>query len=260
MGLTIHYRLKAKGSASSASKLVTSLHHAAHDLPFKEVGSIMDLSGSECMFDRREKDDPLRWLLCQAQGSVEVKGVHRMPDGKWDDSYVRVNPAQVIAFTAWPGEGCEDSNIGLCQYPSEIFSSQHGTLKTKLSGWSWRSFCKTQYASNLECGGIANFLRCHLAVIALMDKAKSLGCLEHVSDEGQFWENRNVEALVKSVGSWNQMIAAFGGKLKDVVGEGVEMPIAEYPNFEQLEAAGQSKLPPDIEQLAQLIKQVSQKS
>jgi hypothetical protein len=56
------------------------------------------------------------------------------------------------------------------------------------------------------------------------------------------------------------MIAAFGGKLKDVLGAGVEMPIADYPDFEKLELAGQSQLPPQIEQLAQLIKQVSLKS
>ena len=94
----------------------------------------------------------------------------------------------------------------------------------------------------------------------MLDKAKVLGCLDKVSDEGGFWKKRNVEELVKEIGSWNEMIAAFGGKLKDVMGGGVEMPIADYPNFEQLEMAGQSQLPPEIEQLAQLIKQVSQKS
>jgi hypothetical protein len=107
--------------------------------------------------------------------------------------------------------------------------------------------------------GIQNFLRCHFTVIAMLDKAKEMGCLAEAYDEGKFWENRDVEALVKEIGSWNQMIAAFGGRLKDVLGGGVEMPIAEYPNFEQLELAGQSQLPPQIEQLAQLIKQVSLK-
>lgn len=52
----------------------------------------------------------------------------------------------------------------------------------------------------------------------------------------------------------------MGLKLKDVLGGGVEMPIADYPDFEKLELAGQSRLPPEIEKLAQLIKQVSQKS
>jgi hypothetical protein len=93
----------------------------------------------------------------------------------------------------------------------------------------------------------------------MLDKAKQLGCLASASDEGGFWEQRNLEALVKEVGSWNQMIAAFGGKLKDLLGDGIEMPIANYPDYERLELAGQSQLPPEMEQLAKLIKQVCQK-
>jgi len=256
MGLTIHYSLKAIGSEAQARKLIEQLHQKARDLPFKEVGELVDLSGGQCDFDQRDKEDPLRWLLIQAQGSVSLA---QLP-GESEYSSRRVSPTRLIAFTAWPGEGCEESNFGLCQYPAAIMDPRHGKLKTKLSGWCWKSFVKTQYSSDPRCGGVQNFLRCHLTVMAMLDKAKQLGCLDEVSDEGGFWEQRNVEALVKEIGSWNEMIAAFGGRLKDVLGDGVEMPIAEFPNFEQLELAGQSQLPPQIEQLAQLIQQVSQKS
>ena len=255
MGLTIHYKLKAKGTATAVRKLVAALHQQAHDLPFKEVGDLVDLAGDECHYDKRGQDDPLRWLLIQGQGSVNLS---HLP-GESEYSSRRVSPTRMIAFTAWPGEGCEESNFGLCQYPAETVDPRHGKLKTKLSGWRWGSFVKTQYSSDPQCGGVPNFLRCHLTVIAMLDRAKQLGCLGLVSDEGGFWEQRNVEALVKEIGSWNEMIAAFGGRLKDVLGGGVEMPIADYPNFEVLELAGQSQLPPGIEQLARLIKQVSQK-
>jgi hypothetical protein len=255
MGLTIHYTLKAKGMDASARKLVEALHQAALDLPFKETGDLVDLTGDECDFDKRTRDDPLRWLLIQAQGSVSLK---HLP-GESEYSSRRVSPVRMIAFTAWPGEGCEESNFGLCQYPA---TTEHDgkRILTRLSGWRWSSFCKTQFASDPNCGGVQNFLRCHLTVIAMLDQAKQHGCLDEVRDEGGFWEARDVEALVKQVGSWNEMIAAFGGKLKDLCGDGVEMPISEYPNFEQLEMAGQTQLPPGIEELAQLIKQVSQKS
>jgi hypothetical protein len=255
MGLTIHYKLKAKGTAVAARKLVEALHQQVHDLPFKEAGDLVDLAGEECNYDKRDKDDPLRWLLIQSQGSVSLS---HLP-GESEYSSRRVSPTRMIAFTAWPGEGCEQSNFGLCQYPAEIVDPRHGKLKTKLSGWRWSSFCKSQYSSDPQCGGVPNFLRCHLTVIAMLDRAKQLDCLGSVSDEGGFWEQRNVEALVKEIGSWNEMIAAFGGRLKDVLGCGVEMPIADYPNFEALELAGQSQLPPGIDQLARLIKQVSQK-
>ena len=249
MGLTIHYKLKAKGTDASARKLVEALHQKAHDLPFKEMGDIVDLSDSECDFDRRGKEDPLHWLLIQSSGNLSLKNGRPIVEGEKADSWISVPPKRLIAFTAWPGQGCEESNFGLCQYPAEILHPQLGKLKTKLSGWNWSSFCKTQYASDPNCGGVQNFLQCHLSVIAMLDHAKLLGCLEYVGDEGGFWDNRNVGTLVKEIGSWNQMIAAFGGRLKDVLGGGVEMAIAEFPNFEQLEMAGQSQLPPGIEEL-----------
>jgi hypothetical protein len=103
---------------------------------------------------------------------------------------------------------------------------------------------------------VPNFLQCHLTVIAMLDKAKELGCLAEVNDEGGFWEKRDLKALVQEIGSWNEMIAAVGGKLKDLLGEGpvgVEAPIPQYENFEQLELAGQAKLPPGYQKLFRLI-------
>ena len=108
-----------------------------------------------------------------------------------------------------------------------------------------------------------NFLQCHLSVIALLDKAKALGCLEHVSDEGEFWEKRDLQALSMQVGLLDQMIAAFGGLLKDLSGDdspAVELAVGNYPDFERLEAAGQSKPPPGLENLAKLIVRVAGKA
>jgi hypothetical protein len=261
MGLTIHYALKAR-SESSARKLIHELHQTAHDLPFKEIGDVVELSGAACDPDNRDPDDPLRWLLIQSSASVKLNGTHKLGNGRQGESWMTVNPAHLIAFTAWPGEGCEESNMGLCLYPAEVASSR-GPVQTKLTGWRWHSFCKTQYASNPECGGVSNFLRCHLTVIAMLDKARALGGLGEVSDEGGFWEQRDLPALVKEIGSWNEMIAAFGGKLKDLVGQnsmGLESAIAEFPNFEQLEAAGQDKLPPEFARLMELITRVAKAS
>ena len=93
----------------------------------------------------------------------------------------------------------------------------------------------------------------------MLDKAKELGCLADVSDEGDFWQKRDLKALVQEVGSWNEMIAALGGRLKDLLGEGplgVQSPITQYQNFEQLELAGQDKLAPGYEKLFKLISRV----
>ncbi len=257
MGLTIHYSLTTQRGEVEARNLVAALHQAAQDLPFKELGDIVDLSGAACGFERCDRKNPLHWMLCQAQGSVRLSQVHRTGTGRMADAWLNVSPSRVIGFNAWPGEGCEESNFGLCQYPGEIFSPRFGRVKTKLAGWHWSSFCKTQYASNPDRGGVVNFLRCHLTVVAMLDQAKKLGCLECVSDEGGFWQKRDVPALVNEIGSWNQMLAAFGGKLKDVLRESLQSAISEYPNFEQLEAAGQSQLPPGMEMLVRLIHRVA---
>jgi len=249
MGLTIHYNFKHDARDTSARPVLEKLRQAALDLPFAEVGELVELKGDQCDYQNLEQGDPNRWLLIQAGGSVPLGG----------HSSLSVAPTHLIAFSTWPGEGCEEANFGLCRYPTTVVH-QGKRIQTKLDGWSWRSFCKTQYASDPKCGGVENFIRCHLLVIAILDKAKELGVLERVSDEGGFWEQRDLKALVQEIGSWNNMIAAFAGKLRDAFGDGVQSPITEFKNYEQLEHAGQSTLSPETDKLIRLIKQVTKPS
>jgi hypothetical protein len=167
---------------------------------------------------------------------------------KHGDIHYRVKPQRVVAFSTWPGEGSEEANFGLAVFPKTIEVEDrsrwpHRTkrVRTGLGDWSWGSFCKTQYASNPECGGVENFLQCHLAVVKLLDHAAAIGILKEVSDEGDYWQKRDVKALAAEVGDWNTMIAGWSGRLKDAFGEAVESEITKYPNFEHLEAQGQRK-------------------
>jgi len=144
MGLTIHYSLKARGSDARARKLMTALHQAAQDLPFKEIGKLVDLSGEECDFNQCHRDDLLRWMLIQAQEGVELVSKRSKRGGQSYQAWQRVTPTRLIGFTTWPGDGCEDSNFGLCQFPAVVETSD-GPLKTRLSGWRWSSF-----ANNVE--------------------------------------------------------------------------------------------------------------
>ena len=63
-----------------------------------------------------------------------------------------------------------------------------------------------------------------------------------VSDEGGYWEQRDVKALVQEVGEWNEFIAAFTGELRDSIGPELEAAITSFPNFEHLEARGLARL------------------
>ena len=81
-----------------------------------------------------------------------------------------------------------------------------------------------------------NFLRCHLAVVKMLDHANSLGILADVDDEGDFWTNRDMKSLAQEAGQWNVSMAGFVGQLKDLFGDDFESPITEFTNFEHLEA------------------------
>lgn len=230
MGLTVHYQLQsANRSPAKARQLVEQLRQKALDLPFKEVGEIVEVSGDTANFDKLDRDDPNRWLLIQA-------GQYVVRDGR----HYRIMPTKVIAFSTYPGDGSEEANFGLAVYPKTI-EVDGKQVRTNLGDWSWSSFCKTQYASNPECGGIENFLRCHLAVVKLLDAAAEIGILKEVRDEGDYWEKRDIQALAAEVGDWNTMIAGWAGRLMDSFGDGVIAEIAKFPNFEHLEAQAEKK-------------------
>jgi hypothetical protein len=42
----------------------------------------------------------------------------------------------------------------------------------------------------------------------MLDHAKQLGILKSVSDEGDYWQGRDIEALARNVGEWNETLAA----------------------------------------------------
>jgi len=151
------------------------------------------------------------------------------------------------------------------EFPDDDKFQEKRTIKTRFgSGWRYSAFCKTQYASNAECGGIPNFLRCHISIITLLDRIAELSTMKvQVDDEGKYgpsyytdnpWaEERvyawhegkyDVKALTQEAGEWNEMIAAKFGALNDLLKVkrspgSLEAPITAFPDFERLEFKGQ---------------------
>jgi hypothetical protein len=227
MGLTIHYTLQTRlTKVEDIRRLVEGLRQFAMDLPFQRVEEVVEFKGKAVAHENQA--DPHRWLKIQAAQYVE--------DARYSYS---VAPLHIIAFTTIPGEGSEPANIGFCSYPNSILSPRDKRrIRTNLTGWLWRSFCKTQYASDPECGGVPNFLRAHLCVIKLLDFAKKTNLIDvEVSDEGGYWDERDAEKLAKQVGEWNEMIAAMVGQLNDsaqTLGMVTESAITGFKNFEHL--------------------------
>ena len=249
MGLTIHWSFQGPQNKTEAKAIIEKLRQRAMDLPFESVSEIVSFKGEDAQFDRDRKNDPFNWLKIQAIQTVWSK------DGKsgWD-----CLTKEIIGFQILVAPGSEPMEIFLATYPKTILIEdrwwgKRKRLRTGLAGWYGRSFTKTQYASNADCGGVPNFLRAHLSVVRMLDYAKELGLLADVSDEGQFFEKRDIPALVKEIGEWNDFIAAFVGAIDDEVGQRAVAPIKEFANFEHLEAKGQNQ----IDAFLQMLKEKS---
>jgi hypothetical protein len=151
----------------------------------------------------------------------------------------------------------------LAKHGAQPTYAEQRLVPIQAAGWSWSSFCKTQYASDPACGGVANFLRCHVSVITLLERiAKIDGVSVRIDDEGKYGSSTYSDdykeasaaglkptyrrhkgryspaALVKELGEWNEAIAALSGSLTDALGgNGMTLaaPIKNFANFEALE-------------------------
>src|SRR3989442_1070948 len=96
MGLTIHYRLTTSlSNPKDVRHLVEGIRQFALDLALKKVWDVREFKGEAADY-RGTTDETERWLKIQASGHVR--------DG--ERSYT-IQPRHVIAFSTWPGEGCE---------------------------------------------------------------------------------------------------------------------------------------------------------
>ncbi len=214
MGLTIHYHLKLAGADEHADD--RQAWRAAEELrrlafKFKRRGRIDAVSalGFEPSVRRKASEWRTRAVRGQPNAFTEVE----------------IRPVAGHLFQVDVGLECEPLLLGLCRY--------------ERGGWRLRSFCKTQYAS---LRGWEHFRRCHTAVIDLLTGARQQGLTVRISDEGEYWPGRRLEALRRNVDEMNAVVAGAAGALKDWGeergGPPVQSPIFAHPQFERLEAEG----------------------
>ena len=223
MSLAISYSLNLNhATVSQAREMIISLHKLASNLPFIQIGEIVELEGNECLF--QEAEDPhLAFKVCALTPEELVNNLL--------NNVAETSCCHLIGFNTLPGQGCNQTSFGLATHQSS------GQKKD----WFWKTSCKTQYANNPEYGGIENFLKCHLLMIKMLESATQLDMLVEVTDPSGYWQERDPEKLIKSINEETFMLAAIMGTLKDSLTEKdykVLSPIFEFPNFEYLEAKG----------------------
>lgn len=177
MGLTIHYTFTGNAGMTQAVALAVVRRMHQYAARMAEAGQLAQVSPiyevrSAADFTRLKHEE--LWLAIQS-GKWVNKGGHSS----------HVNPSAAFIFSTWPGEGCEAANFGLCRYPGA-------------PAWSWSSFCKTQYATEVS---LEHFLRCHMAVVALLDGWTAQPEITvSASDEGDYFEKRDLSALAGKIG------------------------------------------------------------
>lgn len=192
MGLTIHWDLEFKGTDEEALEKLRALGEVAEKLPLGEVAGPAELdfdNFTKAYKAGKEYEGWKRWASIQGG----------FCDGK------RIEKA--FCLHMWPGEGCEPMNVGLRRLDNSL-------------NWNWHSFCKTQYAEE--------FVKCHLLVIRILDECKRLGILKGVSDEGNYWQTRDLSKLADNINESTKMIEGLLGILTKTFGKkNIEAPITK---------------------------------
>lgn len=206
MGLTVHYSFESKNSQDEVISRLDHLTKAARAFGFVEVSPVYQMPTD---FQKLSNDDPRRWGAIQYQKYIRYgkKCPHhrngKMEGGNCSCGYDE-NPLGGWFISVYPGEGCEEMNIGLCKYPS-----------TKEGHWEGKSFCKTQYATD--------FISCHLKVISLLDEAKEIGILKSVDDEGKYWETRDLNILVSELQAYDDSVRSISDMLQKAGWQGTQI-------------------------------------
>ncbi len=230
--------------------VLNALRQKALDLPFDAVSEIQTFEGADADYNNAT-DPALRWLLCRGGGYTPSTMLYDRRGYKVNLSF-SIAPTRQSVFSIDVGEGCESLEIGFAEYPAKLVQEDYSlyryqwdkswrpyTYKVPNHRGKWSSFCKTEYAYNQ---GPAHFLRCHLAIVALLDHAKAMKVLKRVHDEGEFWETRSIQTLFQSIGESHAMIAAVHSALQQM-GTPMESPVQSDPNYLSLAEEGRLNSP-----------------
>jgi hypothetical protein len=222
MGLTLHFSLSLPATTprDEVTDRLRQLHSAATHLALERVGPLTITSPLGTDPQSRDQLSEMFELWAWLQLDPGTTGVSEdaLPDA--------------VGFAVLLGAQAEAAVLGLAWIPP-VDDDWH-LLPDEPSSWRWHSACKTQYASNESED---HFVTCHTTLVALLDEAVRLGFIVDVTDEGEYWESRDVDRLRSRVRDMNGLIAQLGGALHDAIGQdhSVEAAIFAHPEFERLE-------------------------
>ncbi len=227
MGLTIHYTIEFQGTARQLQTKLEQIKSACLDLSFEEVGEVKYVKIT------RDHIKIFKWLQVMLSYPNNGRDNLKMRDlimdmlsvqtwqmielGIWhhegNRSRQEHKPTTIVSLALWPGEGCESCDLNFYKR-GKVFVCH--------------SFCKKQYATH--------FVGCHLLVIKLLDMLEETGFKLDVSDEGSYWETRDLSVLGKNINDYTVLVSGVFDSLKQACDESeqnlsVESPIEHCKNL-----------------------------
>jgi hypothetical protein len=87
--------------------------------------------------------------------------------------------------------------------------------------WAWSSCCKTDFAAAAQHGGAVNFVRCHLAVVRVLDIVRNCGLVDGVDiqDETGYDADRDLGRLIRKSGASQANLVALTGAIHQALGQ-----------------------------------------
>lgn len=219
MGLTIHYQYRFIGSRDELRERLQTIKNTIGELPEDvEVPGLFHYDAGELKsgggIGLGPESDDRETVREYYRGSVttSLAGVHgseyRIPGGEWQDE--RPDTDGRFQMRWLPGEDAVIENWEAFILPVWIMPGCEPfqiVLGRSADGDEWvgRGFTKTQYAED--------FFKAHLTVVTILDMVDAAGMLKDVSDEGGYWEERDLSVLTDSIKDYKALVEGIGAVL-----------------------------------------------
>jgi hypothetical protein len=208
-----------KGTKQELTARLKKLRSQFTALPVASVGKILDIKRARIEFGYG-KHKGSRYHECEfglMMSFCRELFISKHPVGS-DEAYdERVEAIKTsgngIGFHVEVDPGCEYFTVMLGRYgDSDV--------------WQGTGFTKTQYAKH--------FVDAHLAVVKMLDLCKEAGILASASDEGEFYEKRDLAILAKNINASTDLIRSITAGM-DALGKKhglvLAAPIKETANY-----------------------------
>lgn len=199
MGLAINYNVDFEGSKNELIRSMEAFRNFCLDLPFAKIGKVISTEVTQ------EHIDAFIEMQSRRADGGSGKYEPNVPEQPFEEveaiiDYIikqpcplnKIEPASIVFFKLWAGEGCEQTTF---------------PFKQKDIKWACSSFTKTQYA--------IEFVKCHLLVIRALEYLKDNGFTIDVFDEGKYWETKDLKVLAEQINRYTSLLSSFSDELKE---------------------------------------------